>query len=71
MILLLSQKRTAGFETFIKRFNRPALKQLSQRLKVLRLRQKGPQWARAALLVFVTDILLAIATWFAVDFLPR
>jgi hypothetical protein len=71
MILLLSQKRTIGFGIFIKLFNRPALKQLSQHLKVLRLRQKGPQWARVALLVFVADILLAIATWFAVDFFLR
>lgn len=71
MNLLLSQKRMIGLGIFIKLFNRPALKQLSQRLKALRLRQKGPQWARVALLVLVADILLAIASWFAVDLFLR
>ncbi len=55
----------------MKHSNRPALKQLSRRPKALRLRQKGPQWARVALLVFVVDILLATATWIAVEFFLR
>lgn len=71
MALLLSQKRTIGFEILVKYLNRASLNRLSQRPKALRLRQKGPQWARVALLVFVADILLATATWIAVDFFLR
>jgi hypothetical protein len=71
MTLLSSQKRMLGFGIFIKRFGRPVLKQLSQRPKALRLRQKDPQWAGVALLVVVADILLAMVTWIAVDFFLR
>ena len=71
MTLLLSQKSTIGFWNLAKHFNRPLLNRLSQRWKALRLRWKGPQWARVVLLVFIGDILLATAIWIAVDFFLR
>jgi hypothetical protein len=71
MTLLSSQKRMIGFGIFIKRFSRPAFRQLSQRPKTPRLRQRDPQWARVALFVVVADILLAMGTWIAVDFFLR
>ena len=71
MTLLLFQKSTIGPGILAKHFSRPLLKQLSQSGKALRLRRRGPQWARVALLVFVGDILLATAIWIAVDFFPR
>jgi hypothetical protein len=71
MTLLLSQKNTIGSRILAKHFNRPLLNRLSQRWKALRLRRRGPQWARVVLLVFVGDILLATAIWIAVDFYLR
>lgn len=71
MTLLLFQKNTIGPRILAKHFNPPLLKQLSQFGKALRLRRRGSQWARIALLVFVGDVLLAAAVWIAVDFFLR
>jgi hypothetical protein len=67
MSLLLSQKSS---RILAKNFNRPLLNQLSQLHKALRLRGRGPQRARVALVVFVGNILLATAIRIAVDFFP-
>ncbi len=71
MTLVLSRKATSGVGSLVKWFSRSSLNRLSQRSKAPRLRRKGPQWARVALLVVVADILLATATWIAVDFFLR
>ena len=71
MTLVLSQKNTIGFRIVIGNFIHLLLNKLSQRGKALRLRRKGPQWARVALIVIVGDILLAAVVWMSVDIFLR
>jgi hypothetical protein len=71
MTLVLSQKNTIGFRIVIRDFIHLLLNKLPRRGMPLRLRQKGPQWARVALIVIVGDILLAAVVWMAVDFFLR
>lgn len=71
MTLVLSQKATIGVGFLAKCFGRSSLNRLSQPSKAPRLRRKSPRWPRVALLVVVADILLATATWIAVDFFLR
>jgi len=71
MTLVLSQKSTISFRIVVRNFIHLLLSKLSQRGKALRLRRKGPQWARVALLVIVGDILLAAVVWMSVDIFLR
>ena len=71
MTLALSQKSTAGVIALINFLRCPSLDRSARRSRLLRLRGKGPHWARLALLVFAADILLAIVAWIAVDFFLR
>jgi hypothetical protein len=71
MSLVLSQKNTIGLGVGIRNFIPLLQNKLSRRGKAPRLRRKGPQWARIALLVIAGDILLAAFVWMAVDFFLR
>lgn len=71
MTLVLSQKNTIGLRIAVRNFIHTLLNKLSPPGKALRLRRKGPQWARVALYVIVGDILLAGVVWTAVNFFLR
>ena len=71
MTLVLSQRNTIGFRIVMRNFIHLLLNKSLQAGMVLRLRRKGPQWARVALMVIVGDILLAAVAWMAVDFFLR
>ena len=69
MSLFLSQKNTFSLGALERRLDRHLLNLFSRARKVLRLRQKHPQWFRIALLILIGDIVLAASVWIAVDFL--